>query len=79
VLPAFKALIKKWQEYQIKHFEVSSIIEDGLIKLEFYENHTELTLAYSFVMSIYAFYDLASTFLCYPVVDPSIKWDWYWE
>jgi len=56
VLPAFEALIKKWQEYQITHFEVSSIIEEGLMKLKSYENYTDLTPAYSLAMSIYALF-----------------------
>jgi len=30
VLPAFEAIIEKWKDHQIEHFEVSSIIDEGL-------------------------------------------------
>jgi len=53
VLPAFEAIIEKWKDHQIEHFEVSSIIDEGLMKLESYENHTDLTPAYSFAMRVY--------------------------
>jgi len=50
VLPAFEAMIKTWEEYSAHHTEVEDIIQEGLVKLESYQNHMDLTPAYSLAM-----------------------------
>ena len=56
VLPAFEAMIKTWEEYSAHHTEVEDIIQEGLMKLESYQNHMDLTPAYSLEMRMWFFY-----------------------
>jgi hypothetical protein len=50
VLPAFEAMTKKWEESSVQHFEAAEAIEEGLMKLTSYQNHTDLTPAYCLAM-----------------------------
>ena len=50
VLPAFEAMIKTWEEYSAYHPEMEAIIQEGLIKLQSYRNHTDLTSSYCLAM-----------------------------
>jgi hypothetical protein len=55
VLPAFEAMIKTWEEYSAEHVEVEDIIKEGLIKLQSYQNHTDLTPSYCLAMHMWFF------------------------
>ncbi|KAI0283831.1 hypothetical protein BC826DRAFT_920171, partial [Russula brevipes] len=61
VLPAFEAMTKKWEESSVQYFEAEKAIEEGLMKLASYQNHTDLTPAYCLTM----------------LINPTIKLDWY--
>lgn len=50
VLPAFEAMIKKWEECSVQHIEAAETIDEGLMKLMSYKNHTDLTPAYCLAM-----------------------------
>jgi hypothetical protein len=50
VLPAFEAMITTWEEYSAYHPEMEDIIQEGLIKLQSYRNHTDLTPSYCLAM-----------------------------
>lgn len=56
VLPAFEAMIKRWKEYSAQHTEVGDIIQEGLMKLESYQNHTDLTPSYCLAMRMWPFF-----------------------
>jgi hypothetical protein len=51
-LPAYEAMITKWQELKQTFPEASDIIQEGLDKLDIYENYTDLTPAYSLAMGM---------------------------
>ena len=55
VLPAFEAMTKRWEEYSAQHVEVGDIIQEGLIKLESYQNHMDLTPSYCLAMHMWFF------------------------
>lgn len=55
VLPAFEAVIRMWKEYSAHHLEAEDIIEEGLIKLESYQNHTDLSPSYCLAMRMWFF------------------------
>ncbi len=56
VLPAFEAVIRMWKEYAAYHPEVEEIIQEGLMKLESYQNHTDLTPSYCLAMRTWFFH-----------------------
>ena len=55
VLLAFEAVIRIWEEYSAQHPEVDAIIQEGLMKLGSYQNHTNLTPPYCLAMHIYIY------------------------
>jgi hypothetical protein len=72
-------MIKKWEEFREQHVETMDIIEAGLMKLESYQNHTDLTPAYSIAMRASLSSSTFCYFSCHLVIDPSIKLDWHRE
>jgi hypothetical protein len=53
VLPAFEALVIKWEEFLNNNVDLVQIIQAGLDKLEAYQNHTDLAPAYSLAMGTF--------------------------
>lgn len=52
-LVAFEALILKWKEYKEENPETSTIIQEGLDKLDIYLDDVEETHAYVLAMGVY--------------------------
>ena len=46
-------MIKTWEEHSAKHVEVEDIIHEGLMKLQSYQNHTDLTPSYCLAMRMW--------------------------
>ena len=56
VLPAFEAVIRMWEEYSAQHPEAEETVQEGLIKLESYQNHTDLMPSYCLAMRTWFFH-----------------------
>jgi len=53
-LPAFKAMIRIWKDHMYNHPETTTIIHQGIQKLETYESYAEEIPAYVLAMSVYS-------------------------
>jgi hypothetical protein len=56
-------MIQKWREFQQMHPNTIDIIEAGLMKLETYQNHTDLTPAYALAMRVSFLFLISLLFL----------------
>ena len=70
----------KWQEHQHNNPTTSPIVQEGLDKLEVYRNRADIVPVYVLAMGVlYLSFMLPMVYGCLPVINPSMKLDWYEE
>lgn len=81
-MPAFEAMISKWQEMQVELPELADVIQKGLDKLGSYQERLERVPAYVLAMSkSIIIRSHRSSFLLFEleleVLNPAIKLRWF--
>ena len=69
----------KWEEYQYNNPAMANIVQPGLDKLEAYKERADLVPAYVVAMSKWDLHSAIQTYKTLPVINPTIKLDWYAE